>query len=103
MIYQYPPYQQAEKKDVFGIALGFMIVLFLLLMVFFIANYMVGGLIYPMMKALTATESFPGIVSILEKLNNGWYWALLIIIAIPFVWVSQKLLYRKEETTLGGM
>jgi len=105
MILQYNPYGYGEQRDdVFRIGLGFLILLTVIIIIYFISTFMVSGNVHPMISHLTENStSIPGIPDMLNKLDLGLFLFFVIIIAIPFLWIIVKLLYSREETTVGGI
>ena len=95
--------------DVFKVANLILILIFILGIGWIVGIYVVGGYIYPMFEHLAPSSNSTGISqsqysTTTSHLYKGLRWFFYILIAIPFVYVIMKLLYKKEEVSVyyGG-
>ena len=96
-------------QDVFMIAIGTMILLLTIGIIFLISTNLIEGQISPMVKSMGPDNSTQGISpslynSLIDKLRSGNAWMFYIFLAIPFLYIAVKLLYEREDTSVytGG-
>jgi len=96
-------------EDVFTIAIGTMILLLTIGIIFLISTNVIQGQISPMIKSMAPDNSTSGMSpsvynNLVDKLTNGNAWMFYILLAIPFLYIAVKLLFERENTSVyyGG-
>jgi len=86
--------------DVFNVALLVLILVCTLVFIYFVGIHIVGGYIYPMFNSLIPSRY----QSTSSHLFQGLRWFFYILLAIPFLYIIIRLLYKKEEVSVyyGG-
>jgi hypothetical protein len=97
----------SQTESAFDVSLNVLLTIFVLVIIFFVAVFLVGGYLYPIFYSLSPSAGATGIdatlyQSLLGHLRTGNSWVFYILLAIPFVFIAIKLLYEREEFSVSG-
>jgi len=97
-----------ETFELPNVALNVIVLVFIIGIIWFIGNLIIGVHMHPLMKSLNPNNT-QGITGNEYETKANFFWSSsklvwYILIAIPFVYIILKLLYEKERTSVpyGG-
>jgi len=95
--------------QIFDTSYNWMILVFTMGVIFVLGVLIVGAYMYPIISSthFVPDDEAKGMTTAQYHTNadflyNGFSWVMYIFLAIPFVYITIKLLYEKEEVTVAG-
>ena len=94
--------------DIINMAVGFLVLLFIIGLIWMIGNFLVGGVMHPLIKGMNPNNAAGHVITgamydeKADRLYVGLRWFFYIIIGVIFFWLIMKTLYGKEETSFSA-